>query len=110
MYFIGGKLVVSMRPYKPEAVSAISEITGRFPGAHGAPIHIGSPQDIGIACLSDPDFGDAVRVEEDELPVFWACGVTPQTALEEAKLPLAITHSPGMMFVSDVLDQELMTR
>jgi uncharacterized protein YcsI (UPF0317 family) len=74
---------------------------------HGAPIHVGDPAELGIADLAHPDFGDAVDVRPGELPVFWACGVTPQLALEEARLELAITHSPGHMFVTDWRDADL---
>jgi uncharacterized protein YcsI (UPF0317 family) len=102
-----GKMVVSMRPYRAaEAIRAI-QICSRFPAVHGAPIHLGDPQLIGIADLSQPDYGDAVRLEEGELPVFWACGVTPQIALQAAKLPLAITHSPGCMLVTDMRNSQL---
>jgi uncharacterized protein YcsI (UPF0317 family) len=102
-----GPIVVSMRPLKPaEAIRAV-QITSQFPDVHGAPIHIGLPEEIGITDLQRPDFGDAVPVASDELPVFWACGVTPQAALMAAKPKFAITHSPGCMFVSDVKDETL---
>lgn len=102
-----GPLVVSMRPLKPaDAIRAI-QITSQFPDVHGAPVHIGHPDAIGIKDLQKPDFGDAVPVQPDELPVFWACGVTPQAALASAKPEFAITHSPGCMFVSDVTDDSL---
>lgn len=102
-----GPLVVSMRPLKPaDAIRAV-EITSRYPDVHGSPIHIGLPEQLGIADLSRPDYGDPVPIQGDELPVFWACGVTPQAALQAARLPLAITHSPGCMFVTDVRDESL---
>jgi uncharacterized protein YcsI (UPF0317 family) len=102
-----GPLVVSMRPLKPaDAIRAV-QITSRYPAVHGAPVHLGLPEQIGITDLTHPDFGDAVPVEADELPVFWACGVTPQAALMAARPPLAITHSPGCMFVTDLCDEEL---
>jgi uncharacterized protein YcsI (UPF0317 family) len=102
-----GPLVVSMRPFKPaDAIRAV-QITSRYPAVHGAPVHIGLPTDLGIADLAKPDYGDAVRIAADELPVFWACGVTPQAVLTAARLPLAITHSPGCMFVTDVRDESL---
>ena len=102
-----GPLVVSMRPYKPaDAIRAI-QITSQFPDVHGAPIHLGFPEQLGIADLSRPDFGDAVPVEPGELPVFWACGVTPQAAVMAAKPEFVITHSPGCMFVTDVLNDSL---
>lgn len=100
-----GPLVVSMRPYRPEHVELVRKITGRYPGMHGAPVHVGDPADLGITDLARPDFGDAVTVRDGELPVFWACGVTPQLALESARLDLAITHSPGCMFVTDLRDE-----
>ena len=102
-----GKMVVSMRPFRAaDAIRAI-QICSRFPAVHGAPIHLGDPQLIGISNLAQPDFGDAVRVEEDELPLFWACGVTPQVALQQARLPLGITHSPGCMLVTDMRNSQL---
>ena len=102
-----GNLVVSMRPYPLTAVATLQRITGNYPGAHGAPVHWGTPEKIGIMDISCPDYGDPVEIREGEVPVFWACGVTPQTALEAAQLPVAITHSPGYMMVLDLLDEEL---
>jgi uncharacterized protein YcsI (UPF0317 family) len=102
-----GPLVVSMRPLKPDAAIRAIQITSRYPGVHGAPVHIGLPAAIGIADLSRPDYGDAVPVAADELPVFWACGVTPQAVAEAARPALMITHSPGCMFVTDLRDEEL---
>jgi uncharacterized protein YcsI (UPF0317 family) len=105
-----GPLVVSMRPLKPaDAIRAV-QITSRYPNMHGAPVHLGLPEQIGIADLSQPDFGEAVPINADELPVFWACGVTPQAALTSAKPPLAITHSPGCMFVTDLANEALEIR
>jgi uncharacterized protein YcsI (UPF0317 family) len=96
-----GPLVVSMRPMKPaDAIRAV-QITSRFPAVHGAPVHLGLPHLIGVRDLSRPDYGDAVPIAADELPVFWACGVTPQAALVDAALPFAITHAPGHMLVTD---------
>jgi len=104
-----GTNVVSMRPYIPENIAAVAEITAGYPGAHGGPIHWGDPADLGISMesLEKPDWGDAVEVRQGELPVFWACGVTPQSAIQDAKLPLVVTHAPGHMFICDVQDQEL---
>jgi uncharacterized protein YcsI (UPF0317 family) len=102
-----GKMVVSMRPFRAaDAIRAV-QICTRFPSVHGAPIHLGDPALIGIRDLQAPDYGDAVSVGPDELPVFWACGVTPQVALEAAKPPLCITHSPGCMLVSDMPNSQL---
>jgi uncharacterized protein YcsI (UPF0317 family) len=96
-----GPLVVSMRPMKPaDAIRAI-QITTRFPSVHGAPVHIGKPESIGIKDLARPDWGDAVPVHDDELPVFWACGVTPQSVIMAAKPDFCITHYPGAMLVTD---------
>jgi uncharacterized protein YcsI (UPF0317 family) len=103
-----GPLVVSMRPYLPEQVEQVIEITSRYPTMHGAPIHIGDPSLLGIADLARPDFGDAVTIREGEVPVFWACGVTPQLALAAARPELAITHSPGCMFVTDLKDSDFL--
>ena len=102
-----GKLVVSMRPFKPtDAIRAI-EITSRYPRAHGAPVHIGRPELIGIADLGRPWAGDTTEVREDELPVFWACGITPQSVVLEAQPSLCITHSPGHMLVTDLKNASL---
>jgi len=96
-----GPMVVSMRPLKPaQAIRAI-QITSRFPAVHGAPVHIGHPEQIGIRDLSKPDYGDPVEVLPDEIPVFWACGVTPQSVIAEVKPSFAITHAPGCMLVTD---------
>lgn len=103
----GGTLVVSMRPYAPEAVPAVAALTSAYPAAHGGPVHWGDPKELGIADLGAPDYGDAVPVRPGEVPVFWACGVTPQNALADAKLPLAITHAPGHMLVCDLPDEAL---
>ena len=101
-----GPMVVSMRPFKPaDAIRAV-QITSRYPAVHGAPVHLGHPQSIGIADLNRPDYGDPVPVEPDELPVFWACGVTPQAVIASAKVPFAITHSPGLMLVTDLRNKE----
>lgn len=102
-----GPLVVSMRPLPPESVMRAIEITSRYASVHGAPFHVGAPSAIGIEDLNRPDFGDAVTVREGEIPVFWACGVTPQAALVEARPELCITHAPGHMFISDVTNEAL---
>ena len=101
--FSGG-MVVSMRPLPADRVGEAADICRRFPHAHGAPAHIGSPDAIGIADLSAPDWGDAVDCADGELPVFWACGVTPQNAVAAAAPPICITHTPGCMLVSDVAE------
>lgn len=96
-----GRLVVSMRPFKPaDAIRAV-QITSRFPAVHGAPIHIGKPELIGIADIRCPHYGDPVPIEADELPVFWACGVTAQECIAAVKPAFAITHAPGCMLVTD---------
>jgi uncharacterized protein YcsI (UPF0317 family) len=102
-----GPLVVSMRPMTPEQTLTATRVCARFPRAHGVPVHFGDPTAIGIARLDKPDYGDAVEVRPGEVPVFWACGVTPQAALMRAKLPLAITHKPGHMFLTDLRDADL---
>jgi len=96
-----GPMVVSMRPMKPaDAIRAV-QITTRFPAVHGAPVHIGKPEMIGISDIMRPDYGDAVEVRGDELPVFWACGVTPQSVIATVKPDFCITHYPGSMLVTD---------
>jgi uncharacterized protein YcsI (UPF0317 family) len=102
-----GSMVVSMRPLKAADVVRAVQITSRFPDVHGAPVHIGDPSLIGIHDLSRPDFGDAVVVMPDELPVFWACGVTPQAAIQQARPAFCITHAPGAMLITDLLNHQL---
>jgi uncharacterized protein YcsI (UPF0317 family) len=102
-----GPLVVTMRPFvAADAIRAV-QITSRYPAVHGAPVHLGDPALIGIHDLARPDYGDPCAVMPGEIPVFWACGVTPQAALVNAKLPLAITHAPGKMLVTDLLNHQL---
>lgn len=100
-------LVVSMRPLPADKVVRAVEVTSRYYKAHGSPVHIGNSEVIGIKDLDRPDYGDAVTIKDGEVPVFWACGVTTQLALENARPELAITHSPGHMFVSDLTDESL---
>jgi uncharacterized protein YcsI (UPF0317 family) len=102
-----GPLVVSMRPVPAGLVATAAGVTARCPAAHGAPVHTGDPAALGIADLARPDFGDPVVPYANDVPVFWACGVTPQVALTGARLPLAITHAPGHMLVTDVPDTDL---
>ena len=102
-----GPMVVSMRAIKREQVVRAVQVTSRFPATHGAPIHVGDPEVIGIGDLARPDFGDPTDFEDGEVPVFWACGVTPQAAAMTTKPPLMITHAPGHMFVTDVKDEDL---
>ncbi|GAA1455498.1 putative hydro-lyase [Nesterenkonia lacusekhoensis] len=104
---LSGPLVVSMRPLPADRIADAVRITSRYPGVHGAPVHIGSPREIGIRDLSAPDFGDAVEVPEGWTPVFWACGVTPQAAVMESAPELAISHAPGHMLITDLPDAEL---
>ncbi len=102
-----GPMVVSMRPIPPDKVSRAVQITSRYASVHGAPVHIGDPSKIGIRDLKKPDFGDPVTIKKDEVSVFWACGVTPQAVVMKAKPDLCITHTPGHMFISDLLNEEL---
>ena len=96
-----GPMVVSMRPMTPANAIRAVQITTRFPAVHGAPVHIGKPELIGIKDVMQPDYGDAVEVRDDELPVFWACGVTPQSVIATVKPDFCITHYPGSMLVTD---------
>ena len=98
----GGPLVVSMRPVPTDRVDDAIRITSRYPLAHGAPVHVGDPGALGIVDLTSPDWGAASHINQNEVPVFWACGVTPQAALERAQMPLCITHCPGHMLVTDL--------
>ncbi|CAB1079412.1 UPF0317 protein YcsI [Olavius algarvensis Delta 1 endosymbiont] len=102
-----GSYVVSMRPYKPAAAIRAIQVTSRFPNVHGAPLHFGDPQRIGIEDITKPDFGDCYPVYDGEVPVFWACGVTPQVIIEQAKPPICITHKPSHMLLTDLLNAEL---
>lgn len=99
-----GNMVVSMRPIPASRVADAATISGRFPAVHGAPVHVGAPEEIGIHDLGKPEFGDPVRIEPGEIPVFWACGVTPQAAVMASGVPFAITHAPGHMFITDIPD------
>ncbi|MCI0378003.1 MAG: putative hydro-lyase [Gemmataceae bacterium] len=102
-----GPMVVSMRPMTmPQAIRAV-EICRRFPRAHGVPVHIGEPETIGIRNVAAPDYGDAVEFRSGEVPVFWACGVTPQAVAVASRTPLVMTHKPGHMFVTDLRDADL---
>ena len=97
-----GPVVVTMRPYRPQDIPAIYDICARYPHAHGAPLCWGDPAAIGITDLQTPDYGEPVDIHDDEIPVYWACGVTPQAAIAAAKPSLCITHAPGCMLVTDV--------
>ncbi|WP_094604584.1 Putative hydro-lyase [Sporomusa silvacetica DSM 10669] len=101
-----GPVVVSMRPIPEKDVVRAVQITSRFPSVHGAPIHIGNPASIGIKDIDKPDFGDRVTIKAGEVPVFWACGVTPQAVAMQIKPELMITHAPGHMFITDVRDEK----
>ncbi len=101
-----GPMVVSMRWIPEHLVEAAKRISGLMPAVHGSPVHVGEPAELGIDDPSTPDFGDPVDPEEGDVPVFWACGVTPQSALVASKPPFAITHAPGHMFVTDVPDSD----
>ncbi|MEO0637058.1 MAG: putative hydro-lyase [Pseudomonadota bacterium] len=98
----GGTMVVSMRAIEAAKVEQASLISAQYPWAHGDPVHIGKPSDIGISDIAHPDWGDATPVASGEVPMFWACGVTPQAAVIDAKLPFAITHTPGHMLITEV--------
>jgi uncharacterized protein YcsI (UPF0317 family) len=99
-----GEMVVSMRPIPAGRVADAATISGRFPAVHGAPVHVGDPAELGITDLAAPDFGHPPVAEPGDVPVFWACGVTPQAVLMASRPPFAITHAPGHMFVTDVPD------
>lgn len=99
-----GEMVVSMRPIPASRVAEAAKITARYPAVHGAPVHVGEPALLGIEDVSQPDFGDAVSIRPGEIPVFWACGVTPQAVVMASRVPFAITHAPGHMFITDVPD------
>lgn len=100
-----GPLVVSMRPFSPADAERAAAITARYPMAHGGPVHIGDPDALGIRDIGDPEYGRPVTIRDSDITMFWACGVTPQEALAEARLPFAIAHSPGHMFVADITSE-----
>lgn len=102
-----GPMVVSMRPMTPAQAIRAVQVCSRLPRAHGAPVHIGDPATIGVRDVHQPDYGDAVTIRPGEVPVFWACGVTPQAVAVAARLLLVITHKPGHMFVTDLRDTDL---
>lgn len=101
-----GEMVVSMRPIKKEKVADACVVTSHYPRMHGSPIQVGYPEMIGINDVAHPDYGDAIEIKSDEIPLFWPCGVTPQNVISSMKLPFAITHAPGHMFVTDKKDSE----
>ena len=102
-----GPTVVSMRAVPHDKVVRAVQVTSRFPSVHGAPIHVGDPEAIGISDITKPDLGDPVEVGEGEVPVFWACGVTPQAVAMQSRPPLMITHSPGFMFITDLRNDDM---
>jgi uncharacterized protein YcsI (UPF0317 family) len=102
-----GPLVVSMRPMTPAQAVRATQITSRYPSVHGAPVHIGDPERLGITALGSPSYGDPVEIRDGEVPVFWACGVTPQAVAAASRPELMITHAPGHMFVTDIPDESL---
>jgi uncharacterized protein YcsI (UPF0317 family) len=103
---VGGPLVVSMRPVPEALVETAVQVTAAYPAVHGAPVHVGDPAELGVADLDRPDYGDPVRFEPGDVPVFWACGVTPQAAVVESRPPLAIAHAPGHMLITDARDED----
>ncbi|RUR03129.1 putative hydro-lyase [Labedella endophytica] len=103
---LSGPLVVSMRPIPAAQVADAVRITSRYPAVHGAPVHVGNPEELGIADLARPDFGDAVTIPDGHIPVFWACGVTPQAAVMRSRPSFAIGHAPGHMLITDARDSD----
>ncbi|MDV7339179.1 putative hydro-lyase [Terasakiella sp. A23] len=102
-----GELVVTMRPFNAQDAITSIQVSGDFARVHGAPIHLGDPAEIGITDLSKPDYGDPVDVKIGEIPVFWACGVTPQVAVHNADIPFFITHEPGCMLITDIKNSKM---
>jgi uncharacterized protein YcsI (UPF0317 family) len=102
-----GRMVMSMRPMTPaQAIKAV-QVTSRFARAHGAPMHIGDPEAIGVKDLAKPEFGEPVEIRPGEVPVFWACGITPQVVALESGVEFMITHAPGHMFITSLRDEEI---
>lgn len=102
-----GPMVVSMRPMQEKDAIRAVQVTSRFPSVHGAPVHIGNPEAMGIKNINQPDFGDSVTIKDGEVPVFWACGVTPQAVAMHVKPEIMITHAPGHMFITDLKNEDL---
>lgn len=96
-----GNMVVTMRPFKQHEIDNVVKITSAYGKAHGAPVHIGDPNIIGVKNIDEPEYGSPIELEEDDVPVFWGCGVTTQSILKKAKLPQVITHAPGKMLITD---------
>lgn len=103
---MSGPLVVSMRPIPAGLVATAVRVTARYPAVHGAPVHVGDPAALGIVDLGSPDFGDPPLIKDGETPVFWACGVTPQAMVMRSRPAFAISHSPGMMAITDARDAQ----
>lgn len=104
---MSGKMVVSMRPLPYRDIVKAVQLSGDIPSVHGAPVHIGDPSVIGVRDIAHPEFGDPVDIHEDEVPVFWACGVTPQSIVMNVKPEFAITHAPGCMLITDTKNVNL---
>jgi uncharacterized protein YcsI (UPF0317 family) len=102
-----GPMVVSMRPVPADRVAVAAAVTARYPAVHGAPVHVGRPEELGIGDLSKPDFGDPVDARDGDVPVFWACGVTPQAVIAEVRPDFCVTHAPGCMLITDLLNTRL---
>jgi len=107
---VSGPLVVSMRPIPAEQVADAVRVTAAYPAVHGAPVHVGDPRELGIIDLDAPDYGNPVHREPGDVPVFWACGVTPQAAVVESRPTLAIAHAPGHMLITDVREEDYQLR
>ncbi len=102
-----GPTILSMRPFLPEDAIRAIEVTAKYPRVHGTPLHFGNPEMVGIDDIASPYSGSPPVMQENEVPVFWACGVTPQIIVEHAKPPICITHKPGHMLITDRLNTEL---
>ncbi len=102
-----GGTVVTMRAFSPQNAIRAIQVTSRMPSVHGAPIHIGDPSVLGISDLTQPDYGEIVPVEKGLIPLYWACGITPQLAIQNARIPFAVTHSGGYMLITDLLNKSL---
>ncbi|MGB5937474.1 MAG: DUF1445 domain-containing protein, partial [Ornithinimicrobium sp.] len=103
---LSGPLVVSMRGIPPDQVADAVRISSRYPAVHGAPVHVGDPAALGIEELDEPDYGDPPVLEPGDIPVFWACGVTPQAVVAHSRPEVAITHAPGYMLITDAVDAD----
>lgn len=102
-----GKTFVTMRQFSTLDSTKATTLTAQFPKFHGAPLHSGDCTQIGIKDLSKPDYGDTPTLYKDDIPLYWACGITVLQVIEKAEMPIAIVVNPGYMLITDLLVMSL---